>query len=78
MTDWIIERGHMIPVVDRTTTPNAELRAAFTEMTVGESLFTHTIDRMRLANAYMKVSYAKRYSFVSRAMDGGVRVWRVA
>jgi hypothetical protein len=78
MTEWIIERGHMIPVVDRTTTPNSELRAAFTDMTVGESLFTRTIDRMRLANAYMKVSYAKRYSFVSRAMDGGVRVWRVA
>lgn len=78
MTDWIIERGHMIPEVDRATANNAELKSALKTMTVGESLFTTTIDRMRLANAYMKVSYAKGYSFVSRAMDGGVRVWRVA
>lgn len=78
MTEWVIERGHIIPVVDRTTSPNGELRAAFSKMSVGESLFTRSIDRMRLANAYMKVSYADNYSFISRAMDGGVRVWRVA
>lgn len=78
MPEWTIGRGMMIPPIDRTSFPNAELRKALEDMAVGEYLFTTTIDRLRLNNAYMKVACAKRYSFVSRAMDGGIRVWRVA
>lgn len=74
MIEWTIGRGMMIPPIDRKTFPNEELRKALEDMEVGEYLFTTTIDRLRLNNAYMKVDH----KFVSRAMDGGIRVWRVA
>lgn len=74
MTEWVIERGIRIPPVDHTSFPNAKLKQALQDMQVGDCLFTTKIDRLRLNNAYMKIDH----KFVSRAMDGGIRLWRVA
>lgn len=76
MTDWIIERGVPIPDFRRDTQLIRRLRQAFSEMKTGESLFTRTIDARSVTNAYMKISWDGP-SFVSRTMDGGVRVWRM-
>lgn len=76
MTDWIIERGVPIPDFRRDKDRIKRLRQAFSEMKTGESLFTRTIDARSVTNAYMKISWDGP-SFVSRTMDGGVRVWRM-
>ena len=76
MTDWVIERGVPIPDFRRDTQRIGRLRQAFAEMKTGESLFTRTIDARSVTNAYMRVSWSGP-DFLSRTMDGGVRVWRV-
>lgn len=82
MTDWVIERGVLIPPKDSSKktgvkgTPTA-LATAFSEMKVRESLFTTVIDRYSVNTAYNSAARTHGHHFISRAMDGGVRVWRM-
>lgn len=76
MTDWVIERGNPIPGFRRDPEQPKQLREAFENMAVGEELFTRTIDARSVTNAYQRVAWNGK-KFVSRTMDGGVRVWRV-
>lgn len=82
MTDWVIETGIPIPPKDTAKkfgvrgTPS-DLTKAFAEMKPLQSLFTSSLDRTRVTASYKGLEHYHGYKFTSRAMDGGVRVWRV-
>jgi hypothetical protein len=50
----------------------------FAEMDVGDSFFAPGVSATQMGSrcAYQKLKYQKRFSI--RAVDGGVRVWRLA
>lgn len=80
MTDWVIQRGKSIPKANYRPGQSNGLRSAFDGIEVGESIFSATIDRMTMTNAYRKVVADSLWKkkFVSRAVKGGSEVWRVS
>lgn len=74
---WTVESGIPIPPAHsgKRIATNG-LCAAFAKLEVGESIFS-SMPRTSMISAYASVYARKGYTFVSRAVDGGTRVWRI-
>lgn len=83
MTDWIVEDGVPIPPPDfkgRGGSPDqrrTEIGVALRELKVGQSIFSTSIPRQRMTSICSGITYSYAQRYVSRAMDGGTRIWRV-
>lgn len=69
MSNYKIEKN--IPVPDR----GRRARYPFSQMEVGDSVLIADIDRSSQLASYWQHLRPKR--FVSRKVDGGIRVWRL-
>lgn len=82
MSDWTLESGIPIPP------PNfrgggcykqriSEIGLALRDMEVGQSIFSKTIPRQKMTSICSSITQNYAQKYVSRAMDGGTRIWRV-
>ena len=83
MTDWIIEDGVPIPK-EKSRVPEqvnrgriSPLGVALKNMKVGQSLFTDKLPRQLVRRAVDSRKRRNPQNYVTREMDGGIRVWRV-
>jgi len=83
MTDWIIEDGVEIPTQKsgrvHPTAPGrmSPLGAALKNMRVGQSLFTTKYPPNMIRGLANGRKRRNPENYVTREMDGGIRVWRV-
>lgn len=83
MTDWIIEDGVEIPVEKRGRVNPvgvgrmSPLGEAVKNMKVGQSLFTDKYPPNMIRGLVHSRKRRNPENYVTREMDGGIRVWRV-
>lgn len=83
MSDWVIERGVSIPPPKAWSDEQkgrgkiSPLGLAVKNLQVGESLFTKTIPRDVVRRMLDSRKRRNPGQYVTREMDGGIRVWRI-
>ena len=79
---YVIETG--IPLLPRPSNglqprQKTDERKAIDSLELGQSVFFGGMDRKKINSVYNSASSANKPArYVTRAVDGGVRVWRVA
>ncbi|HDR9153808.1 DUF7303 family protein [Burkholderia vietnamiensis] len=75
--EFVIEKGLPIPAPTR----GRPQRYPFSKLEIGDSFFVEGDPSARLKELSNCANYHRRFhggNFVVRAVDGGVRVWRIA
>ena len=74
MSEYVIEENHPMPAVS----PNKgkQEKYPWSKMDVGSSFFVEGGDPVRIKNAAGKAAQRSGKRFITRSVEGGVRIWR--